>query len=109
MNLDATHGFLEVRIKAPHGLADTHGERDRAADPDEHPAAAATVERGSDNGGKVFDQRGASRDEGNVWREVRVIKRPGGRAGVEYRDSQAGRSALGNERRENRDHGGQRR
>ena len=109
MDLDATHGFLEVRIEAPHGLADTHGERDRAADPDEHPAAAATVERRRDDGGKVCNQLGASRDEGDAWREVRSIKRPGGRAGVKYRDVQASGSAVGNERREYRDHGGQRR
>lgn len=108
MDLDATHRPLESRIKTPHSLANTPGERDRATDTDKHAAAAATIERGIDEAVEMFDKTGASRDEGDTWREVHSIQRFDGRASVEYREAQASGITLGNESREKGDHWGQR-
>ena len=104
MELDPTHRFLESQIEAPHGLVHAPGERHRATYTDEHTAATATTEGGTDDNVEVFRQVGASRGEGDTRREVHAIKRASGRTRVEYGDAQASGGTLRNERGEKRDH-----
>lgn len=108
VELDTTHGSLELRIKTPYSFANAASERNRTTNTDENTAAASTVNHGVDEAVEVFDQLGAPRDEGDTWREVHSIKRFGGRASVKYGEAQASGITLGNESGEKGKDGGQR-
>ena len=108
MQFNTTRGSLEVRIKASDSFANALGERDRTTNTNEHTAATATAERGIDEVVKAFGEIRTSRGQGDARGEVHPIKRVGGRTRIEHRDAKTCDSALGNERCEQWDHGGQR-
>lgn len=108
VNLDATHSALKARIEAPDSIAHTPSERHGPTYADEHAGALPATEGGMNEPVDVLGEFGASGGEGDTWREVQSIDRFGRCAGIEDRDAQACDCTLRNERREKRNHGGER-